>query len=315
MPFLDKLRMNNLYPTMPIGDDGGDNTYERFRNEIAPMYDRNRVGQIGQQAMQPQPQMGGWNGTGANPMMGDGRPGNLTRMDTVYNPGITDAHPAEMLGMSRDPASDYQKGQLDIKNRQLQETINKNDDTNKLNQQRIGVSQQRADVYRFKASNPGLKFQIRKDTGNLESLDPISGKVTDLGPSQMGESDLIQLNQDNKIGLQNNQGSINSDLEDKRQGGRETLADMKARHDAELASLGASLKPTGTTRNVELTRDATGNVTGAKTTTQNDNTNTVMMYGPQGQGPYPVPANKMEQAKIDGMSVIKPMKPVASHGK
>lgn len=306
-PFLEKLRLDNLYPTVPI-NSGYDDTFDRFRNAFDNRSRlQNIASQFTEQPNQPVPRA-----QYTNDMPGDGRPGNVSPNVVLGNQGAAPDIARRILGAENNPATEYQKGQLDLKTRQLQETASKNDATSELNKQKLAVSQQRANVYDFKSKNPGVKFQVNKASGNLEALDPISGKIVNvLGQFQMPEDELIALNQDNKIGLQNNQGNINSNLEGQRQTGRETLEEVKARHARELADAQAANKPTGSERTVELTRDKDGNVIGAKTTTKNTMA-PVTMYGPDGK-PYSIPADKKDQAVKDGLSPIKPFKPSKAH--
>lgn len=295
--FIDKLRLDNLYPTVPI-HTGPDDLFNRFLAMQQPMINQNRLQQIGQQALVQTPLL-------TSQLPTDGRPGNASP-NVIYRPPVTDQIGANILGVEADPASVYQKGQLALRQKELERKAAEDAASNDLNKKKVDISQQRANVYKFKAENPGYEYKMNKATGHLEAINPINNSVQDLGQYQMNESDLAELNQKNALGKIASTGEEARKTEETRQKGRETLAEMAARHKEEQAALEAKLKGSGTIRTETLIKDAEGTTTG-KTTTTKPNASTIMMYGPQGQGPYPIPLDKVQDAiKNKQMSTTKP---------
>jgi hypothetical protein len=310
--FVQKLRLDNLYPTMPIGSGGEPDLYNQFMGSGAPQAmfnERNRLSQIGQQAMQPQSQ----------------QPRDFQRnpMNVVYNPPPSDSIAGRILGVEAQPTTEYQKGEL--ANRQADLALKKQQlgATQDINQQKVDISKGRADVYDFKAKNPGLKI-VAQQGGHIRALNPLTGAVVaDLGPTgNMAEADRLALEQDQnlaRIGEQGNQARL---TEGTRQAGAETLEDMKARHATELATLNNSQKPIGTNR-IETVKDAQGNIIGARTVktdnvlpkpnpnpNPNPSTKTIQMWGPNGEGPFDVPSDKVDDAKKNyQMNTSKPGTP------
>jgi len=81
----------------------------------------------------------------------------------------------------------------DLKQQQIDEKA-KNDEAN------AKIRQQRADVYEFKAKNPGLKLVMTKG-GNVQAMDPITGELHDTGvpTGSLTDADRLALTQENKI--------------------------------------------------------------------------------------------------------------------
>lgn len=102
-----------------------------------------------------------------------------------------------------------------------------------INKQKVGISQQRADVYDFKAKNPNSKI-ITPGDGKVYAIDPITNEKTDLGIDTYSESEKNQLGIDRDTTKITNTGAEARKTEELRQKGRESLEEVKARHTREL---------------------------------------------------------------------------------
>lgn len=115
----------------------------------------------------------------------------------------------------------YNQANLDLNER-------KRVDKEKYDDSRIKVSQDRAEIYRFKAENPNFKFVMPKG-GNVMAMDPATGQSHDTGIPTGSLSDLDRLNltQENTLNAIGARDQNAQDLEGIRQEGRETLAGIR----------------------------------------------------------------------------------------
>ncbi len=256
--FVEKLRLNNLYPTMPLNTGREIDPFEQFMTTAAqPLFnERSRLSGIANMAASPQTQQ-----------VPSYQPRDFTRqpMDVVYKPPASDQIAERILGVQREPVSEYQQEQLKnqraeigLRNKQLEATTG-------INQQKVDISRNRADVYKFKAENPNVKIVAQRG-GSILAINPMDGSViANLGPTgNMDEADRLALEQDQalaRIGETGNQARL---TEDTRQAGRESLAATQGQTSRDVAEINAGSRPTGNTR-IETVKDASGKIIGART--------------------------------------------------
>lgn len=230
--FVDKLRMNNIYPSEGYNPFGPP---DLSAGQMNP--------QLVNSMMQ---QMQGFQNNASDRQ-------NL-RQDNIYArtraDHLTDI--ASQMNQQNQPEpmkyvtvgspngmNDYQRGQLDlgraelaqktgIQSGQLAERSRTDSAKLKNTDEDQAIRQQRANVYDFKSKNPGMKVLMPKG-GNIQFLDPITGKVHDSGIStgSMNERDkqeLIGAQQETNI---NNQGQNQQNLQEMR--GNQGLAEIAAR--------------------------------------------------------------------------------------
>lgn len=185
-------------------------------------------------------------------------------MDVVYKPPASDQIADNILGVGPGQLTDKDKAALGLKSRALDQADTKISNTDNINQQKLGISQQRADVYEFKAKNPGIKIVAPKG-GSIQAINSATGElIKDFGPSgTLSDEDRINLEQTGK-----------ETLADRNNTARETLSEINARHAQELSDHKASLN-TGTTK-TETVTDATGNKVGTRTTSSRPNSATAV---------------------------------------
>lgn len=250
--------INDIFPRLPIG--GNDySLLDKFRREILPL-NQGRVADVGTRLAQPM-QHQEMQQTRADfhdnaPL----RPGYTPPdMNVVYKPPMSDQIATRMLGIGNGAVTPLDERELALKGQAIDATVAKNDAADKLGQAKLGVSQDRADVYRFKAENPGLMIVAPKG-GNIKAINRATGQtVRDFGPAgTLADADRIALEQDNSIAKIAAQGKNN-----------ESLADVQARHAIELANAKKALD-TGNTTNTSVT-DANGKVVGTRTATTKPN--------------------------------------------
>lgn len=304
MGFVEKLRLNNLYPSVPV-NTGEDQLYNQFQNQVVPAINsqnqqfdaRNRIPQVAVAAALPQQPIG------------DGRPGNLTNMNVQYKAPLSDQVATNILGVQQDPVSEYQKGELANRQADLQLKRQALGQKSELDTAKLGVMQNRAATYKYKAEHPDAKIVVQRG-GNIKAIDPVTGALLqDLGPSgEMDEAEKIALEQTNAMGRIGATGAQERQTEGVRQAGRESLSQMSARHAEELATLNASLKPNGSSTTTNVTGPNGENLGTRTSETTSNKASTVMMYGPNGEGPHPIPIDKIQDAKSTyKMSFIKPV--------
>lgn len=174
MSFVDKLRMRNIYPSAGLGPPDMDSSFNNTFDKIMPYLQQNRMDDFNERNnhLQPAPAPPALNGIASNVAQ---QPKNV-----VFN----DITP-------------YQKGTLEFKNKELAEKTSLGRDKLGVMDQnaddKLAVSQQRANIYEFKAKNPNLKFEISKG-GNFVALNPLTGEAQDTGISSGTMSDAEKLN-------------------------------------------------------------------------------------------------------------------------
>lgn len=296
-----------MYPSMPI-DNIPDNTYSRFMSQIAPMYNQSRIPQIGQQMMgQSQPQQ--FNNRNFNNFPNSDGSMNVVLGDQGAGPRIAE----RILGVNRNPATEYQQGELAMRQREIERKTADDANSNKIANSKLANDQVKTSIAADKAKYQGSRIVAPKG-GSIKLIAPDGKILADYGPSgTMSEEERVLLDQTNTVEQINKKGEVDS-------GNAEKLAKLKA--DQQIARDNLALEHqkalddykqthnTGTTTKTSVT-DASGTSLGERTTTVTPNkskTGTVMMYGPQGQGPYPIPADKVEDAKkTKQMSLTKPL--------
>lgn len=214
MGFVDRLRMNNLYPSTGIGppDFNGGLDINALLRASAGNYS------LPHPANSPMlPQI-------AQHMQAPTKP-----MDVVLGPN---ALSQARIGIEPD------KGDLlnDPKTFLAQQKINQTGDIaqQKLNQaaelggRRIDIQQQRADVYDFKAKHPNMVIRGTKG-GNYQAIDPQTGESVDTGvdTGTMSEDELHKLIGQQKLEQIGAQGQIQKDLQNTR--GSQALSQIGAR--------------------------------------------------------------------------------------
>lgn len=249
MPFIQPYPHNNY------------DLYNKFKQDM-PLRRNGNIDAVGQRLVGGQQQFGQQQpvanvNTSGNAQL---RPGYTPPdMNVVYKPPMSDQIGARILGIGPGAITPLDEKELTLKGEAIDATRDKNIAANQLGNDKLAVAKDRADVYRFKAENPGLKFQTNKLSGELEAIDPITGEVTGLGKHQLGEKELLDLNQNNKAAL------IDRNIK-----GRESLADLQARHAKELQDARLAQAAAGTTTTTSVT-DAAGKPAGTRTTSTKSN--------------------------------------------
>lgn len=210
--FAERLRMNSIYggsnPFSPQVESPFDivDEFNRRQPQQQPV-----LQQIGQQIASP-----------------DQEPQN-TRMG--YGGGINPYQEAQLA---------FKQKELESRERLAGEQLSSKEklaaDKLELEKQDQNIRQQRANVYDFKSKNPNSKFMQGRD-GRLRAINPITNQVTDLGETGLSESELIELNQSNKLEVVKATGDQARETEGVRQRGRESLEDIRNRHARELKDL------------------------------------------------------------------------------
>lgn len=226
--------------------------YDKFRQEMP-------IRQIGQQIINTPPEARQQTRAdfqdNAPPRPGYIPPG----MNVQYKAPVSDQIATQMLGAGPGGISPADEANNALKGRAIDATIDKNASADAIARAKVGISQQRADVYAFKANNPGIKI-IAPKGGDVMAINSATGEVVkNFGSSgTLSDADRIDLEQSGRMEIVNTQ-----------QKGKETLAEITARHAKELADAKAAAN-TGTTR-TETVTDATGNKVGTRTTTTRPN--------------------------------------------
>lgn len=283
--FLEGLRMSNLYPSMSIPSGGRRN---QLFNDFMGM----------EQGIQGSPMLPRIAEQTAAPVA----PQPQAPMNVVYQPSIGDigremAFARDVYGvdLNRSALTPYQAGQLSLGGERI------------AAQREAAQGRQEIAERRLSDAEKNTLIREIRENKNLSDAEKIrlqgevqAGHITQRGQIESGH-----------IAARGEQERTTEGI---RQQGRESLADMQARHRREQIELEAGLKPTGTTR-VETVRDAQGNITGARTTKTEQQLpptakpgggNSALMYGPNGEGPYAIPIEKTDDAVARGMSYSKP---------
>lgn len=301
------MNINDIFSRLPIGGDDY-SLFNKFKSDVLPMMRQSGVSRIGEsvarapqqyappiqhQPMMPQPNTGGPLRPGYTP------PG----MDVVYKAPQSDQIATRMLGIGNGAVTPLDERELALKSDAIKATAADKDIKNNIAQQKVDISSDRAEVYRYKAENPGIKI-IAPKGGHIQAVNSSTGQVVkDFGPTgTMSESDRLDVEKSNdltKIAAQGTQTRLN---QADSSGQRESLAEIQARHALELAKV-KNEQNTGTTSTSVVSPDGL-----TRTTKTSPNApKIVQMYGPDGSGPYPIPSDKVGDAKsTHKMSETKP---------
>jgi hypothetical protein len=298
--FVDKLRLNSLYPTLPF----------RRRAELPDAQQIVHSSGPNDGNLPPIQSPRGTNNSTLNQIAMDALtplekiPGTANNPNVVFNQPASDIIPMRIMGYDRQ-MTPYQEATLQQKDadRMLKEQQINN--TAEYNKGRVQNVSRQTDINEFKAKNPGVKIVAQKG-GNVRGYDPITGRVVvDFGPTgEMTDSDRINAETSGRNENIRTTGEQNRQTEGVQQTGRESLA-----------KINAGLKPTGSTR-VETLRDAQGNIVEAKTIKDTDTPGPgvggfnqskqgALMYGPNGEGPYTIPFANTDDAQSRGMKFKK----------
>lgn len=129
------------------------------------------------------------------------------------------------LTASERAGNDLKTKELESRERMANIKVNTNAENN---QQKNEIAQQRADIYGFKAQNPGMKFQISKG-GNIIALDPITGQGQDTGISSgtLSDADKIAITNTGDLAEIKARGEVQQGLQNTR--GNQALGQIAAR--------------------------------------------------------------------------------------
>lgn len=114
------------------------------------------------------------------------------------------------------PASEYQKGQLDLGQQKLVQQGTIAGEKNKQGEEKIGISKERADAYDFKSRHPGAKIVTPSGSGKMFIVDPITKESISINTGALNNEDIANLNNVNKleqIDLQNQGRLENTDAQ------------------------------------------------------------------------------------------------------
>lgn len=272
--FVEKLRLNNLYPSVPIPK--GPTVYE----DSPPI---NRIPQVAQQSQMMAP---------SKPRYHFNEP-----MDTVYQPPISE------LVKYQDRITPYQQSVLDLRKQEIDQDERRYGNANELGQGRLSVSQQNALTNQYRAENPNARFIDNKLQGTTGAYDPRTGQlINDMGQTQMSQGAVLDRTQTDAMAKIAGQGAQRQELERLRQLGQSNLEAQKYGY-----------RPAGENR-METYRDAQGNIIGARNTRSTDidrtnnrpqvRENAIIMYGLDGQ-PYDIPLDKVDDAQAKGFKYQK----------
>jgi len=160
-----------------------------------PMQQQPRLERIGQSMQQPQP------------------------VQKSPNVIINDMSPYERETIN------FKRDELRAKERMAGTKLNVTDENTDA---RTAIAAQRANIYDFKAKNPGMKFMISKG-GNIIAMDPITGQPHDTGVSSgtLSERDKIAITNTGDLAEIEARGNIQKDIQGTR--GAQALEQIGAR--------------------------------------------------------------------------------------
>ena len=149
----------------------------------------------------------------------------------------------------------YKQAQLDLASRKLESAERIAGGNQDIKKSQLGISEQRNKIAEFKAQNPSMKLLTPGD-GHVYAVHPVTGAKIDMGIDTLSDQDKLEFQRN--TGLENiaARGYQDRTTEGVRQQGRETLADMKARHTKELKEVEAgeskALLPTQQAKNFQV---------------------------------------------------------------
>lgn len=284
---------NDTFPRLPIGGDDYSlfNKFRRMQSGGSANVAQRMAAPAPQQQPMTRPMPVQQPLNTAGPL----RPGYTPPgLDVVYKPPMSDQIAGRMLGIGPGAITPELEANNALKSKAIESTAADKDVKNNIAAGKLGVSQDRADVYRFKAENPGVKI-IAPKGGNIQAINSATGEVVqDFGSSgTLSDSARIALEQTNDLSKIAATGKE-----------RESLAEVQARHAKELqdARLAAGAAEKTTTTSV---KDASGNSMGTRTSTTKTATATALikMIGPDGKT-YNIPKDKVADATSKGMKPV-----------
>lgn len=257
---VDPNNPNDVFPRLPIGGDDY-SLFNKFKQNVLPLRRAGAINDVGTRLQQPvmhqEMQQTRADFGDNSPLRPGYTPPNL---GVVYKPPMTDQIGAQMLGIGPGAVTPLDERELALKGKAIESTAADKDIKNNIAQQKVDISSDRADVYKFKAENPGVKIVAPKG-GNIIAINSATGQtVKDFGPAgTLSDDERIKLEQTGRM-----------DLADKNNTARESLAELSARHakerqDAELAN-----KNAGSTTTTSVT-DAAGKNLGTRTSSTKAN--------------------------------------------
>lgn len=224
--FIDKLSLDNLYPTSPRNKPRRNEDYplfEKFKQEILPLL---AMGQM-EQTFAPINNIPNEPSKPMDVVFNDNNISEATRAmgaaRTIHN-----------VDLNRNALSPYQAGQLSLRDRELEQR-------NTLAKNKLGLDSKKVEIADFKARNKDHQFIQGKD-GRLRAVNPLTKEVTDLGETGMSDIEVAALNQTNDLQKIDRTGEQSRELEKLRQIGDESLEAIKARHAKELSTHTGSIK-------------------------------------------------------------------------
>lgn len=210
--FHEKLRLDNLYPSLPQKKIKGHPLFEEFKRNLPLGYDESPY--PGQMIHTPN----------LDP--------STKPMDVVFNPGISEtaramgaARTINNVDLSPGAMSAYQGGQLNLRNQEMMQRA-------VLAGGKLENDRSKTSIADFKARNPGHKF-IQGEDGKLRAVHPLTKEVTDLGITGMSQQEIADMNQSNAIQKIDRSGEMSRELEALKQTHRVINQD-----DAQLAAGG-----------------------------------------------------------------------------
>lgn len=111
--------------------------------------------------------------------------------------GVSGKSTTMPVQLGYEPLTEYQSGLLDIRRQELGQRGQIESGRQDIQRERAGISQQRADVYEFKARNPNVRI-IEQRGGNTIAVNPTTGEIIkDFGPSGfLSEQERLDLQQE-----------------------------------------------------------------------------------------------------------------------
>ena len=161
---------------------------------------------------------------------------------------------------------EYQRALIGLREKELAQKGSLAEQGLDLQSRKVDISQQRADVYEFKAKNPNLKIQDNK-AGKIQAINPQTGEVVrEWDSGSLSEKDKIELTQQGKIAAIQETGketreNIGARGEQERQnitarGEEQTrLTELKHQLERELIALRGDQSVRAIERRAELQRD------------------------------------------------------------
>lgn len=224
--FLDRLRFDNLYPSIPRPRGAGQGA-RSLMNEM------NRPFQRSEEPIEMQNMAG-------DPTMQFPIP--TKPMDVIFKPNIGEqaremavARNVHGVDLGRDTANEYQRGQLALRAQQLQQ------------QEEAAKSKQELSERRLSDTEKNTLIKEIRENKNLSDAQKIElqGRVNSGLITQRGQIESGQITQRGEIesGHISQRGEQERTTEGVRQTGRESLEEMQARHKKEQSQFESGLPP------------------------------------------------------------------------